>query len=148
MQVRRRLDVDGDAVGAGLGELGHVALGALDHQVHVDDPPGLVDQLGDRADDHGPKVIGGTKCPSITSTWITRAPAASTSATCAPRRAKSADRIDGATRRWRSSSARATATQTACSMLPWQWLQATIAVVDIRTIVECSPQLGHTDTSS
>jgi hypothetical protein len=33
-------------------------------------------------------------------------------------------------------------------MLPWQWLQATIAVLDMRTIVECSPQLGHTDTSS
>jgi len=27
-------------------------------------------------------------------------------------------------------------------------LQATIAVLDIRTIVECSPQLGHTETSS
>jgi hypothetical protein len=27
-------------------------------------------------------------------------------------------------------------------------LQATTAVLDIRTIVECSPQLGHTDTSS
>jgi hypothetical protein len=34
------------------------------------------------------------------------------------------------------------------SMLPWQWLQASTAVRDIRTIVECSPQLGHTDTSS
>jgi len=27
-------------------------------------------------------------------------------------------------------------------------LHATIAVLDIRTIVECSPQFGHTDTSS
>jgi hypothetical protein len=43
-------------------------------------------------------VIGGTKCPSITSTWITRAPAAITSSTCDPRLAKSADKIDGATR--------------------------------------------------
>jgi hypothetical protein len=33
-------------------------------------------------------------------------------------------------------------------MLPWQWLQATIAVLDIRTMVECSPQFGHTETSS
>jgi hypothetical protein len=33
-------------------------------------------------------------------------------------------------------------------MLPWQWLQTTIAVLDMRTIVECSPQSGHTDTSS
>src|SRR5438270_10721571 len=46
-----------------------------------------------------PKVIGGTKWPSITSTWITRAPAASTSSTCEPSREKSAERIDGATRR-------------------------------------------------
>src|SRR5882757_4609786 len=38
----------------------------------------------------------GTKCPSITSTWIRSAPARSASATCSPRRAKSAARIDGA----------------------------------------------------
>ncbi len=53
----------------------------------------------------GPIVIGGTKCPSITSTWITRAPAAITSSTCAPSWAKSAERIEGATRRSSSSSA-------------------------------------------
>jgi hypothetical protein len=33
-------------------------------------------------------------------------------------------------------------------MLPLQWLHSTIAVLDIRTIVECSPQFGQTDTSS
>jgi hypothetical protein len=33
-------------------------------------------------------------------------------------------------------------------MLPWQWLHCVIAVLDIRTIVECSPQLGQTETSS
>jgi hypothetical protein len=33
-------------------------------------------------------------------------------------------------------------------MLPLQWTQAISAVLDIRTIVECSPQFGHTDTSS
>jgi hypothetical protein len=33
-------------------------------------------------------------------------------------------------------------------MLPLQWLHSTIAVLDIRAIVECSPQFGHTDTSS
>jgi hypothetical protein len=33
-------------------------------------------------------------------------------------------------------------------MLAWQWLQSRIAVLDMRTIVECSPQLGQTDTSS
>src|SRR5262249_18560299 len=38
----------------------------------------------------------GTKCPSMTSTWILSAPAFSASATCSPKRAKSAARIDGA----------------------------------------------------
>jgi hypothetical protein len=33
-------------------------------------------------------------------------------------------------------------------MEPPQWLQVTIAVDDMRTIVECSPQSGHTDRSS
>jgi hypothetical protein len=30
----------------------------------------------------------------------------------------------------------------------WQWLHEYSAVLDIRTIVECSPQFGHTDDSS
>ncbi len=33
-------------------------------------------------------------------------------------------------------------------MLLWQWLHSTIAVEDILTIVECSPQFGQTDISS
>ena len=33
-------------------------------------------------------------------------------------------------------------------MLPLQWLHIATAVLDIRTIVECSPQFGQTDTSS
>src|SRR5215213_1780715 len=45
-----------------------------------------------------PIEIGGTKWPSITSTWITRAPASITASTCSPRRAKLAARSDGATR--------------------------------------------------
>src|SRR5215813_2824611 len=43
-------------------------------------------------------VMLGTKRPSITSTWIQSAPAASTARTSSPNRAKSADRTDGATR--------------------------------------------------
>src|ERR1700761_4648439 len=46
----------------------------------------------------GPIVIGGTKCPSMMSTWMTRAPASIPSSTCEPSLAKSAERIDGATR--------------------------------------------------
>jgi hypothetical protein len=34
------------------------------------------------------------------------------------------------------------------SIDPPQWLHVTVAVLDMRTMVECSPQLGHTDRSS
>ena len=44
----------------------------------------------------GPIVMFGTKWPSMTSTWMTRAPALSTASTSSPRREKSADRMDGA----------------------------------------------------
>ena len=42
----------------------------------------------------------------MTSTWMTLAPASSTSSTCSPRRAKSAERIEGATRRPAGHAAR------------------------------------------
>src|SRR3954468_3583663 len=45
----------------------------------------------------GPIVIGGTKWPSITSMWMTRAPASMTLAIWSASRAKSAERIEGAT---------------------------------------------------
>src|SRR5829696_10127775 len=51
-----------------------------------------------------PIEMGGTKWPSITSTWITRAPASMTASTWSPRRTKSAARIDGATRTSESRS--------------------------------------------
>src|SRR5687768_15664230 len=45
----------------------------------------------------GPMVMLGTKRPSITSTWIQSAPAASTARTSSPSRLKSALRMEGAT---------------------------------------------------
>jgi hypothetical protein len=33
-------------------------------------------------------------------------------------------------------------------MEPPQWLQVSVAVLVIRTIVECSPQFGHAERSS
>src|SRR5882672_3439606 len=44
----------------------------------------------------GPTVRLGTKCPSMTSTWISPAPPASASLMSAPSRAKSAERMEGA----------------------------------------------------
>src|SRR5262245_20820252 len=46
----------------------------------------------------GPNVMLGTKRPSITSTWIQSAPAASMARTSSPNRVKSAESTDGAIR--------------------------------------------------
>jgi hypothetical protein len=76
----------------------HLALRVLDHEVSVEDRSEPWTRSAIAATTVAPKLIDGTKCPSMTSTWITRGPAASTSSTCDPNRAKSADRIYGATR--------------------------------------------------
>ena len=60
---------------AGRREVIDVALGALDHEVHVE----VGAEVAQRLDRVGPIVIGGTKWPSMTSTWMTSAPAATTS---------------------------------------------------------------------
>ena len=52
--VRRGLGVERDRVGAGLHELGDVALGALDHQVHVEHRPRRVRLLAQRGHDQRP----------------------------------------------------------------------------------------------
>src|SRR6185503_16523011 len=44
----------------------------------------------------GPRVMLGTKCPSMTSTWTRPAPPRPAAAISSPSRAKSADRIEGA----------------------------------------------------
>ena len=44
----------------------------------------------------GPMVMGGTKRPSMTSTWIQSAPAAVTARTSSASRPKSAERMEGA----------------------------------------------------
>src|SRR5208282_1161491 len=44
----------------------------------------------------GPMVRFGTKCPSMISTWMTLPPPSAAACTCSPSRAKSAERIDGA----------------------------------------------------
>src|SRR3954471_10894489 len=61
-------------------------------------PPAPCPWSASEATISGPSVIGGTKCPSITSQWMTLAPASMTSATCWLRGDKSGERIDGATR--------------------------------------------------
>jgi hypothetical protein len=86
--------MDEQMVGASLGEIVEIALRLDDHQVHVER---LLVALRKHETTTGPIVRFGTKRPSITSTWIQSAPAASAARTSSPSREKSADRIDGAT---------------------------------------------------
>ncbi len=110
-------------------------------------PPASWTRSAIEAATSGPIVIGGTKWPSITSKWITRAPAAITSSSWEPSREKSAERIDGATRRSASSS-RHPLVHTCLSIeSPHIW-QVMSSLVLIRAIVWCSPQFGHCETSS
>ena len=96
----------------------------------------------------GPIVIGGTKWPSITSTWMTRAPAPS------PRRpARRAGRSpprESTARRdaLRRDRGRSPGPHTERSIEWPQCWQSMSWEVLIRTIVWCSPQLGHCETSS
>ena len=86
-------------------------------------------------------MIGGTKCPSMTSTWITRAPAAMHLLDLRAE-AREVGRQD------RRRDARERGHQIGTSIDARQWLHWYSAVLDMRTIVECSPQSGHTDESS
>ena len=71
--MRPGLGVDSDRVGAGLREVGEIGIGRGDHQMHVE---GLFRAARARARMTGaPKVMLGTKWPSITSRWIQSAPA-------------------------------------------------------------------------
>ena len=98
VDVRRRLGVEGDRVGPGRGELGDLALGVARSSGGTSrTPPASWTWSAIAETISGPIVIGGTKCPSITSTWMTRAPASITSADLRRRACeKSAERIEGA----------------------------------------------------
>mgnify|MGYP003694810873 CR=1 FL=1 len=73
-QARAGLEVDGDAVGARLRELREVTLRVVDHQVAVEHAAVVGGRSArSTASTIGPIVTGGTKCPSPTSKWKTRA---------------------------------------------------------------------------
>ena len=120
----------------GLGEVGDLALGALDHEVHVEVTRGR-GRAGPRPT-FGPIVIGGTKWPSMTSTWMTVAPASMTVGDLLAQPPEV-----GGQDRW-GDPARHTST----SIDPPQWLHVSVAVLVMRTIVPCSPQFGQTERSS
>ena len=87
VHVGRRLGLDRDRVGARGGELLDLALRTLDHQMAVENAARAWTCSRMDSTITGPIVIGGTKCPSITSTWMARAPASITMSSCSPSRA-------------------------------------------------------------
>ena len=125
-------------VGARLDEVGDVALGPLDHQVDVEDGLGR-QRLAQRADDD--RAEGDRRDEVAVHHVAVDEP-----------RAGGHDLLDlrgqprevGAEDRGRDAAARSDGH----SIDPPQCTQVTIAVLDIRTIVECSPQSGHTERSS
>ena len=61
VQVLRRLEVHGDVVGTGARDVADVALGALDHHVHIHDRTRRVDEIGDRPHRDGSEGDGGNE---------------------------------------------------------------------------------------
>ena len=82
VDVRPRLRMDGDDVRARLGEGLEKGIDRRDHQ--MDTSRGLAVCGRSAFTTAGPKVMLGTKCPSITSIWIQSAPAASIARTSSP----------------------------------------------------------------
>ena len=157
VQVRRRLGVDGDRVGAGARELGDLALGPLDHQVHVEHAAGRVDLLGERGDDQRPDrdrrdevAVHHVDVDHARARLHDRRRPARPGARSRPRGSTARRGARAAARQLGSHAACGVRSgrQTCVSIDAPQWLQLTIAVLDMRTIVECSPQLGQTDDSS
>src|SRR6185369_12198394 len=81
VHVRHRFSMNGEHVRAGRREVVDVAVRILDHEVHVERTRG--DPL-DGTHDCRPMVVFGTKCLSLTSTWIRSMPSRSTTAMSRP----------------------------------------------------------------
>ena len=77
VQMRAGFGMDADMVGSRLGEGGEIGINRRDHQMHVERQAGVRPQ---GFQDGGPKVMLGTKCPSMMSRCSQSAPAASTAA--------------------------------------------------------------------
>ncbi len=81
MQVDAGFGVNGDQVRAGSRKRLYIPLRLFDHQMDVKRKTGMGP---DGFHNQGPIVMLGTKCPSMTSTWIQSAPASSASLISSP----------------------------------------------------------------
>ena len=115
----RRLDLHLDQRRARLGE-------GLDEQLRVARPSGAPrwaapSTLRTASTTPGPNVRLGTKCPSITSTWMRSAPAASASFTCSPSRVSVGGQDRGNDLDLRSLARRGPVDQPSCARNHPRW---------------------------
>ena len=158
-EVRRRLRVEGDGVRAGADEVRRVALRALDHQMHLEHPARLAHPLRERLDDHRPDRDGRHEVPvhhvhvdhpRAGREHLADLLAQATEVGRQDRRhdLHGADQLACTAHRCGRADPAWGVRHTACSIVSPQLLHFSTALVDILTIVECSPQLGHTELSS
>jgi hypothetical protein len=140
VDVGRGLDVDRDVVRPRLDEVGDVPFGPFDHEVHVEHGLGR-QRLAQRGDDHRPE---GDRRDEVAVHHV---------AVDQPR-ACGHDLLDLRSEPGEvgGEDARGDACEpfahTGHSIDPPQCTHVMFAVSDMRTIVECSPQSGHTERSS
>ena len=147
------LEVERDAIGARAGELGDLIGRALDHQVDVDRAAGLVDLVGDRARDQRPD---GDRRDEVAVHHVDvdhpRAGGHHLGDLGAePREVGGEDRgRDPPGREQLAATPRLVGSghQTGFSIESPQCWQSMSSEVLMRTIVWCSPQFGHCETSS
>ena len=150
VDVRRRLELDRDRVGARLDELLDLALGPLDHQVAVEQAAGVVHLVADRLDDHRPDRDRRDEV-AVHDVDVDRARAGVEHRRELLAEARVVGRQDRRLhlRRDQLASSRflRALIYTGFSIEPPHRTQVRFAVSLIRTIVECSPQLGQWDMS-
>ena len=145
--VRGGLGVEGDGVGSRPHELPGLALGALDHEMRLQHSARVVHALGERGDDQRAERDRGDEVPvhdvdvDHAGARVEHLPDLLAQAAEVGGQDRGSDAHVAHQRRRRRG-------HTACSIESPQLLHFMIAVEDIRTIVECSPQFGHTELSS
>jgi len=140
VDVRGRLHLDEDPVGPRLGERHDLALGALDHEVDVEDRARTVHPLAQRLDDDRPHRDRRDEV-AVHHVHVDRLRPGVQHGLHLLAQAREVRGED------RGSDAGA-GHQIGSSMESPQAWQVVVAVEDMRTIVECSPQFGQTDRSS
>ncbi len=148
VRVRVGLDVNRDAVGAGVGELGYLLGRALDHQVDVEHSAGVVDLIRDRGgDERADRYRGHETAVHDVDVDHPRAGLHHLG-----HRGAEASEVGGEDRRRHAAPRErpvvGSGVHTGFSIeCPHCWQVRSSSLV-IRTIVWCSPQSGQAETSS